>query len=211
MPGPQARMEELLHMADMVPQGTQLNGVPHGHESADANMRSVLVAVTVLISSVVVVMLAMAGMFTYLNNREKAKDLRTPDTFAMRQFPPGPPLLPSPKQDELPWAAYQNERRQQEATAAEFGIINKKTGAYQVPGPQLSREQVGKETDAYFKSKSQWEQGANRYTQDSSGGMAQDEADARRRFGTTGTTAPEPMRPGDNRPIRELGPDQISS
>lgn len=205
-------------MADMVPQGTQLNGVPHGHESADANMRTVVVAVSVLIASVVVVMLAMAAMFTGLNNREKAKDIGVPEAFTMRQLPPGPPVLPSPKQDELPWAAYQNERRQQEATAAQFGIINKKTGAYQVPGPQLSAKQVGEETDAYFKSKPQWEQGANRYTRDSSGGtssggaqgMSQEDDDTQRRFGTSNTSAPEPMRPGDNRPASEIGPAQIS-
>ena len=206
-------------MADMVPQGTQLNGVPHGHESADANMRGVFVSVAVLLTSVLVVMLAMAGMFTYLNNREKAKDVGVPDAFAVRQLPPGPPLLPSPKQDELPWAAYQNERRKQEATAAQYGIINKRTGAYQVPGPQLTAKEVQSETDSYFKSKPRWEQGANRYTRDSSGGtsdgmaegsMSPEEADAQRRFGTTNTMAPDPLRPGDNRPAREIGPAQIS-
>lgn len=195
-------------MADMVPQGTQLEGVPHGHESADANMRSVFVAVAVIMTSVVVVMLAMAGMFTYLNNREKAKDVGVPQAFALRQLPPGPPLLPSPKRDELPWAAYQTERREQEATAAKYGIINKETGAYQVPGPQLSRKEVGAETDAYFKSKPQWEQAGNRYTGDSSGGLVA--SDAETRFGTTDTQPPEAYRPGDNRPASEIGPKQIS-
>ncbi len=193
-------------MADMVPQGTQENGVPHGHESADANMRTVVTAVIVLLTSVAVTMLAMAGMFSYLNNREKAKDDMVPDTFAMRQLPPGPPLLPSPKQDELPWAAYQNERRAQEAEAAKYGIINRQTGAYQVPGPQLSPKQVSDETEAYFKSKAQWEQRGNRYTAQSSGGLSTDEQDAQSRFGTTGTSAPPAERPGDT---RELGPQQI--
>ena len=206
-------------MADMVPQGTQLNGVPHGHESADANMRGVFVSVAVLATSVLVVMLAMAGMFTYLNNRERAKDINVPDAFAVRQLPPGPPLLPSPKQDELPWAAYQNERRKQEGEAVKHGIINKQTGAYQVPGKQLSREEVASETDSYFKSKPHWEQGANRYTRESSGGttggveqegMSSDDKVTRDRFGTDGSMAPEPMRPGDNRPASEVGPAQIS-
>ncbi len=199
-------MEVQSHMADMVPQGTQENGVPHGHESADANMRTVVTAVTVLLSSVAVVMLAMAGMFTYLNNREKAKDVLVPDTFEMRQLPPGPPLLPSPKEDKLPWAAYQDERRAQEAEAAKYGIINQKSGAYQLPGPQLSTAQVSQDTNSYFKSKAEWEQRGNRYTGQSSGGLSAEEQDAQKRFGTTGTAEKPAQRPGDT---RELGPRQI--
>lgn len=192
-------------MADMVPQGTQLNGVPQGHESADANMRMVVLSVVVLMTTVLVTMLAMAGMFAYLNNREQAKDVGVPEAFAQRQLPPGPPLLPSPKRDELPWAAYQTERRAQEATAMKYGIINKATGAYQVPGPQLSPKEAGEETTAYFKSKSQWEQSGNRYTNDSIGGVG--EQDTEQRFGVNGSVAPLPSRPGDE---RELGPEQIS-
>jgi hypothetical protein len=169
-----ARTQELPLMADMVPQGTQLEGVPHGHESADANIRSVTMSVIILLSSTVVVMVAMVGMFNYLNNREERKDVRTPATFQVRQLPPGPPLLPSPKRDELPWAAYQNERprpgtagrdlrhRQQ----ADRRLPRCRTS----PGQQLAPQDLAKETEQYFKSKPQWEQKTNRYTQDSTGG-----------------------------------------
>ncbi|MDF2441709.1 MAG: hypothetical protein JWN98_2693 [Abditibacteriota bacterium] len=151
----------------MIPQGTQENGVPFGHEESDANIRTTLIACVVVLSSVVVVMMAMAGMFNYLNNREKLKDKDTPALFSRRVDPPKPWLLPSPQQDQLPWVAFEDERRAQEATAAKIGIIDAKTGVYKVPGA------TGNSTEAqtqYFANKYQWERSSNKYTAESSGG-----------------------------------------
>jgi hypothetical protein len=199
-------------MADMIPQGTQEDSVPFGHEKADANVRVILISIIGILSTTAVAMLAMAGTFNYLNNREMAKDRMVPETFAVRQLPPGPPLLPSPQRDQLPWEAYHDERRAQESQAAQVGIINRETGNYQVPEPsgkQLSREQVTKEAEAYFQSKPHWDLRHNRWNVGSLGGV--ELADNQSRFGHNGTTATQPRRPGvDGREIREIGPEQVS-
>ena len=196
-------------MADMIPQGTQEDSVPFGHEESDANTRVTLVSMAVIISSTMVVMLAMAGTFNYLNNREKIKDRLVPDTFAVRQLPPGPPLLPSPQRDQLPWEAYQDERRAQEADAARIGVINRETGNYQVPGPQLSRKQVTQETEAYFQSKPHWDLRHNRWNVGSMGGVELEGHEAR--FGHNGTAPPQPKRPGfQGRELSEVGTEQTS-
>jgi len=151
----------------MIPQGTQENGVPFGHEESDANVRTTIGAGLVILSSTVVVMIAMAGMFNYLNNREKLKDKDTPALFSRRVDPPKPWLLPSPQQDQLPWAAYEDERRAQEATAAKIGIIDAKTGVYKAPG--VSGDATAAQ-QKYFANKYHWEQGQDKYSGEASGG-----------------------------------------
>lgn len=197
-------------MSDMIPQGTQEVSVPYGHETADANVKSVFTSVVVLLSAVAVVMLAMLGMFNYLNKREMAKDAGVPDTFAVRQLPPGPPLLPSPQKDMLPWAAYAEERSQQEAIAAKAGIIDPKSGFYKAPGSAATGQEAITETRDYFQKKYQWDSEQGRYTQDTTGGIGLKESNSR--FGTNGSEAPEAHSPSENaRPEdrREIGTEQI--
>ena len=197
-------------MADMIPQGTQAESVPFGHETADANVKSVFVSVVVLLSSVAVVMLAMLGMFNYLNKREAAKDANVPATFAVRQLPPGPPLLPSPQKDMLPWAAFAEERGQQEATAAKAGIIDPKSGFYKVPGSAVSGPEAEKEMDNYFQEKYQWDSSQGRYTDDTTGGIGL--AASNQRFGTNGTEGPDYHSPSENaapEDRRKIGTEQI--
>ncbi len=174
-------------MADMIPQGTQEVSVPFGHESADANVRTVFISVLVLLSFAATCMLAMAGMFSYLNNREKAKDVQTPALFSKRELPPGPPLLPSPQRDELPWQAYQNERRAQEADAAKAGIIDLQSGDYKAPGEAYSKG----DTTAYFKSKAKWNGDESRYQADATGGWS---SSGKRFRGMDGSSAEEATR-----------------
>ncbi len=197
-------------MADMIPQGTQAESVPFGHETADANVKSVFVSVVVLLSSVAVVMLAMLGMFNYLNHREMAKDANVPATFAVRQLPPGPPLLPSPQKDMLPWAAYAEERGAQEASAAKAGIIDPESGYYKAPDSTAKGEAVVAETRDYFQKKYEWDSSQGRYTYDTTGGIGLKSSNER--FGTNGSEAPEAMSPSENlvpEDRREIGTEQI--
>lgn len=189
----------------MIPQGTQENGVPFGHEDSDANTHTTMIATVVLLSSTLVVMLAMAGMFNYLNNREKLKDKDTPALFSRRVDPPKPWLLPSPQQDQLPWAAYEDERRAQEATAAKLGIIDAKTGTYKIPSATGNARTAQQK---YFANKHHWEQSGDNYSGDASGGRLLSSNPANTSAfetnellpGTTMTQPVEPIRNGA--PIR---------
>lgn len=84
-------------MADMIPQGTQEEGVPAGHEQGDANIRAVVMTMTVILSSAAVFLVVVWTMFLYFDAREDRKDAGTPPLFfAQKQVPPKPRLLPSP-------------------------------------------------------------------------------------------------------------------
>jgi hypothetical protein len=83
-------------MADMIPQGTQENGLPQGHESGDANIRAVVGTMATILSSAIVVCLLLTVMFRYLNARENNKYSDMPPMLMQRQVPPKPRILPSP-------------------------------------------------------------------------------------------------------------------
>jgi hypothetical protein len=157
-------------MADMIPQGTQDYAVDNGHERGDVNIRTTLISGVVVVSATLVAMLAMAGMFRYMLNREKAKDATTPALYSRSTRPSGPPLLPSIYRDELPWEAYQNERREMEANAARIGIIDRRTGYYQVPRAAQQAGSAAAAQKQYYKTKYQWDSVTARWTNDSSGG-----------------------------------------
>lgn len=91
-------------MADMKPQGTQAYGVESGYETGDANVRAVVQGLSIIFVSTGVVMLAMFGMFNYLNARQNAAAALVPDVMAQRIVPPEPRLLPSPYSDTVPEA-----------------------------------------------------------------------------------------------------------
>ena len=176
-------------MADMIPQGTQDYAVDNGHERGDVNVRHTLISAVVVVSAALVTMLAMAGMFRYLLQRETQKDKMTPALYSYAQRPAGPPLLPSivsDKSDKLPWVAYQDERREQEMAAAKVGIIDAKTGAYKVPQTTGDGRQ---QQYTYFQNKTRWENITEKYTSDSSGGRKVEAYSAdgmKRRPGTAG-------------------------
>lgn len=83
-------------MADMIPQGTQENGVANGHEDGDANIRAVVGTMTVILVSAAVVAGMLIPFIGYFTKREEAKDAGTPAMFMRRMVPPKPRLLPSP-------------------------------------------------------------------------------------------------------------------
>jgi hypothetical protein len=87
-------------MADHKPQGTQAYSVESGYESGDANVKSVVAGLTIILVSTLVVMLAMFGMFRVLNNRVLEQDDKIPVALAQRIIPPEPRLLPEAYSDE---------------------------------------------------------------------------------------------------------------
>lgn len=88
-------------MADMTPQGTQEYAVESGYESADANIKSVVLGLGIILASTLVVMAVMFGMFNYLNRKEQEVADRVPAALAQRVIPPEPRLLPLPYSDEF--------------------------------------------------------------------------------------------------------------
>lgn len=91
-------------MADMTPQGTQAYGVESGYERGDANVRGVVQGLAIIFAGTFVVMVAMYGMFNFLNKRLIAQENRTPVALTRAIVPPEPRLLPSPYTDEEPEA-----------------------------------------------------------------------------------------------------------
>ena len=88
-------------MADMKPQGFQTAGIPEDYERGDANLRSVASVMAIILSSALVAMLAMWGMFNVLNNFYSAPDKKMPALTKVAVVPPEPRLLPSPYTDEF--------------------------------------------------------------------------------------------------------------
>ena len=88
-------------MSDIKPQGTQAYGVESGYESADANIKSIVSSLGILMVSVFVVMAAMLAMFNYFNHYFDRLDAANPIVFKQTVVPPEPHLLPLPYTDEL--------------------------------------------------------------------------------------------------------------
>ena len=91
-------------MADHKPQGTQQYAVESGYESGDANVKAVVTGLLIILSSTLVVMAAMFGMFNVLNGRVNDEQAQTPEALAQSVVPPQPRLLPSPYTDTAPEA-----------------------------------------------------------------------------------------------------------
>ena len=86
-------------MADHKPQGTQNYAVESGYESGDANVKSVVTGLSIILVSTGVVMAAMFGMFNVLNGRINDEQKKTPAALAQTIVPPQPRLFPSPHTD----------------------------------------------------------------------------------------------------------------
>ncbi len=91
-------------MADHKPQGTQQYAVESGYESGDANVKSVVTGLSIILVSTGVVMAAMFGMFNVLNGRISDQQEKTPAALSQVVVPPQPRLFPSPYTDTAPEA-----------------------------------------------------------------------------------------------------------
>ena len=91
-------------MADHKPQGTQNYAVESGYESGDANVKSVVTGLSIILVSTGVVMAAMFGMFNVLNGRINDEQKSTPAALSQTIVPPQPRLFPSPYTDTAPEA-----------------------------------------------------------------------------------------------------------
>ena len=91
-------------MADHKPQGTQQYAIESGYESGDANVKSIVTGLSIILVSTLVVMAAMFGMFNVLNGRVNDEQAKTPPALAQGIVPPQPRLFPSPYTDTAPEA-----------------------------------------------------------------------------------------------------------
>ena len=89
-------------MADHKPQGTQDYAIETGYESGDANVKSVVTGLSIILVSTLVVMAAMFGMFNVLNGRINDEQKKTPVALSQAVVPPQPRLFPSPYTDTIP-------------------------------------------------------------------------------------------------------------
>lgn len=81
---------------DMIPQGAPVQGLDGGYESTDANVKSVIWSMVIILGSCAVVVALLIPMFRFFENRELAKEANIPDIYAQEVIPPKPRLLPSP-------------------------------------------------------------------------------------------------------------------
>lgn len=128
-------------MADMIPQGKQLENVDGGYEHGDANIRAVVSTMTYIMVTVFVSMLA-AGAMTYgLIRREKSHDVALTAVY-QREIPPEPRLLPSratgdkDAYDKYPWELGAEERAAQAKAANTPYWIDKSRGQVSIPVEQ---------------------------------------------------------------------------
>ena len=96
-------------MADHKPQGTQNYSVESGYESGDANVKSIVTGLSIILVSTGVVMAAMFGMFNVLNGRINDEQQKTPAALSQVVVPPQPHLFPSPYTDTAPEAYNANQ------------------------------------------------------------------------------------------------------
>lgn len=131
-------------MADMIPQGVQREGVDGGYERGDANIRSVVVAISVILSATLIVMVVALGGFFALRAREEGKDVAFAKTAA-RVIPPEPRLLPSPltaRDNILPWERGAIEMSEQKSSLTRYGFTDKERGLVTIPVEQAMRDVI---------------------------------------------------------------------
>ena len=145
-------------MPDMIPQGRMDLGDGTGYEKADANLRSVLITIVILLSSAIVVCLAIYGLMGSLEKGRREADAQVPAMYAQQAIPPKPRLLPSPfddsskppalrgmnpqvapreaydttSDDQLPWDKMRQETRIEEEQVNSYSY-DKKSGGVTIP------------------------------------------------------------------------------
>lgn len=111
-------------------------GHPHGpldnpdttHESSDINVRAIIWFTVVLAAIVLVIDLAMYGLFVVLHKYEVNNDpYVTPLAAPMNQVPPEPLL------QVTPWVDLKEFRAAQDAHMTSYGWVDEKTGVARIP------------------------------------------------------------------------------
>lgn len=162
-------------MSDMIPQGTQNDGVSAGHDDSDVNIHALFIGILIIVSSTLVVIVAMAGMFNYLKAREEAKDVEVPAMYAKQVTPakqPGMPLLPSLQNDRLPWDDYKVQRERQEKDAAAVNVFDDEQKVPVLPAnAKMPGVPDGKTPGSPVSTNWKWETADAKYTADSTAGF----------------------------------------
>lgn len=122
------------------PQGTQAEGVEHGHENLDVNFRSLLLWFGGLAIGLAVTFIVAAAAFEWWSawaGGAVAEPLPS-EVFARQQTPPLPRLLPNPTDFPGhplpdPPAIMQAWRERQELLAQQYGLADPRTGLPALP------------------------------------------------------------------------------
>jgi hypothetical protein len=109
------------------PQGTQAQGVEHGHESVDVNFRSLAIWFTGLAVGLAVTFLIVSAAYGVWSAWDVRSQTLPSDVFARQQTPPLPRLLPNPIDNPgrplpEPPVIMQAWRQQQQALAQQYGL-----------------------------------------------------------------------------------------
>lgn len=124
---------EEFHVEHTTPQGTQADGVEFGHENRDVKLRALLAWFTGLVVMMIVVFVAMWGLFAGLAAYQSGHDVMpTPMYTAGQHIPPGQPqVLPNldqkPNGPHLPWEVGQAERNRENRQLVGMGL-SRETG-----------------------------------------------------------------------------------
>ena len=129
------------HHEVTTPQGTQENGVEHGHEHRDLNIRALIAWFVGLFALIFATLLLLWGMFDGLAFWENRKDRLPSPMFAERREPPLPRILPNPADSrDNPQAPFtgpgeygQQELREEERKAEALGLMDSQTGLPRIP------------------------------------------------------------------------------
>lgn len=122
--------DEHIAPARTTPQGTQENGVEFGHEERDTSIRELLVWFGGLIGFMLVVVIALWGVYSvWQNSVRQAEELPSP-LFGVRPVPPEPRVLPNPADQAAnptevlvgPWDTLVPERARMQEEAARLGL-----------------------------------------------------------------------------------------
>ena len=126
-----------VEVSETTPQGTQENGVAKGHDERDINLRAIMAWFAGLAVLTIATFVVIYGMFVFLANRERAKDVLPSPLFATREQkrPPAPRLLPTP------WEAHAKEKKNENDRLEKIGLFDPKTGLPMFPPD--SAENVG--------------------------------------------------------------------
>lgn len=111
---------------------------PHGnldnpdttHETSDINVRAIIWFTVVLTIIVLVIDLAMWGLFKVLHNYEVKND---PYVTPMAAYPERLPKQPEPALQTEPWVDLKKFRTEQDAHMTSYGWVDEKTGVAHIP------------------------------------------------------------------------------
>jgi hypothetical protein len=120
------------------PQGTQAEGVEHGHENLDVNFRSLMLWFGGLAIGLAVTFIVATAAFEWWSSLAGGTEPLPSEVFARQQTPPLPRLLPNPTDFPghplpEPRVIMQAWREQQELLAQQYGLADPRTGLPALP------------------------------------------------------------------------------